>query len=96
MFGRERGDGRGDKPSNFPYFSSTYFFAFMIVESLVISNSTISRGEVIPNFLSSEMAVWAEERERTARMYVAVGRRGARAWIMEKPIPLFAPVTRIV
>ena len=68
----------------------------MIVESLVISNSTISRGEVIPNFLSSEMAVWAEERERTARMYVAVGRRGARAWIMEKPIPLFAPVTRIV
>lgn len=91
-----KGRGRGDKPSNFPYFSSIYFFAFTIVSSLVISNSTISNEEVIPNFLSSEMAVWPEERERTARMYVAVGRWGARARIMEKPIPLFAPVTRTV
>jgi hypothetical protein len=78
------------------YFSSTYFFAFTIVSSFVISNSTISRREVIPNFLSSEMAVWPEERDRTARMYVVVGRRGARARMVEKPIPLFAPVIRIV
>jgi hypothetical protein len=94
----EKGNGKGggNKPSNLPYFSSTYFFALSIVSSFVISNSTQSNGEVIPIFLSSEIAVWAEARERVARMYVAVGRRGERARMVEKPRPLFEPVIRIV